>query len=297
MYEVITTEEVNSTDLTSYLPEHTKMISMINENYPEIQRATSLFGKSQSQFMDNFLTVTQPTALRSVRQILAEINKSKSALDEAKFKRAKSEVQIKILERDIEEVTDPLKRELIQIKIDQKKSQLENGIVYISGAIRKIANYIEQYNSILKSKNIKEFNEIDFEEDEERYHIMTAFNQGTIAARSRNGIIDEGNHIYFQQIGINGASAQMEVNVYLAMEGKLFKDKQNAIQEAYKSKQPIEPFLEMPEPTHDMYMQFLNNMGDKYKGVSKEYAVYKGMTGEVTELASLKTGDTRLIKQ
>lgn len=105
--------------------------------------------------------------------------------------------------------------------------------------------------------NIKSFDEVDFEAEEERYHVMTAFNQALIAARSRGGTVDEGNHIYFQQIGINGASAQREVRNHLTSEGKMIHENR--------------------EPTHNMVLGFLNAVAEKYEGCSKVYAEKKGM--------------------
>jgi hypothetical protein len=66
--------------IVSYMPEHHEMISKIQESLPEIQRASSMFFKTQSQFMDNMLTVSHPTPIRNLRQILAEMRKARDAL-------------------------------------------------------------------------------------------------------------------------------------------------------------------------------------------------------------------------
>lgn len=262
--------------LISYSPEHKEMLEVIKKSNPEIQRATSLFNKRQSQFMDNMLTVSHPTPLRNLRQILSEMSRTREAIKEQHFEIKKKEIQIKIKERDLNEEKDDLKKELLEVEIFELYSQIENSKGYLSGAIRKLTNYTEQYNSILESKGVENFNEIDFEKDEERYHIMKAFEQALNAARSRNGTVDEGNMIYFTQIGINGGSAQREIFNYLAEEGKLIANGE--------------------EPSHNMTLSFLNKMADKYSGTSKDYANYKGMTGKITDIAALKKGDTRLLE-
>jgi hypothetical protein len=71
--------------LIEYAPEHKEMIENITRNHPEITRATSLFGKTQSQFMDNTMTVSHMTPLRNARQILAEMERTRNALKEAFF--------------------------------------------------------------------------------------------------------------------------------------------------------------------------------------------------------------------
>ena len=86
---------------------------------------------------------------------------------------------------------------------------------------------------------------------------MKAFEQGICAARSHGGFIDEGNQIYFTQIGINGTVAQVEVTNYLNWESIMLHNQK--------------------EITHEDQMVWLNAMADKFKGCSKAYAKYKGM--------------------
>lgn len=261
--------------LIAYDPAHKEMLQVIQDNMPEVQRATSFFGKSQSQFMDNMLTVSHTTPLRNLRQILAEIEKKKSALREAYFKTQKKDVEIRMKQRELDKETDDLKQEMLYIEIQELRTQAAESGLYISGAVRALANYLSQYNSILEKMGKTEFNEIDFEKEEEKYHIQKAFEQGLTAARSRGMVIDEGNMIYFTQIGINGAMAQAEVRGYLILE-------QEMIQKGLY-------------PTHKDFLDFLEAMSKKYSGSAKAYAEAKGMTGEITKVAALQEGDKRLL--
>lgn len=253
--------------LAEILPGHEKMLSLIEQNVPEIARASSLFRKSQSQFMDNVLTVSNLTPIRNLRQILAEIENTMHALRETYYRRKRIEVEIKKLQRRLENETDDLERELIEIDIADKKSDLQMGTGYISGAIRKVTNYIVQYNSIIEQYGVENFNEIDFEEDEERYHIMKAFEQALCAARSRGGLIDEGNQIYFHQIGINGGAAQVDVLRFFETEKSYFNQKR--------------------EPPHSLVLDFLLEMADKYKGCSINIQIFKGMKSDITKIATV----------
>lgn len=263
-------------EISKSLPEHEKMLEVISQGAAEIHRATSLFGKSQSQFMDNLLTVSHPTPIRNLRQILAEMDRARSALKENFFKHKKKEIEIKKKTIELESCENELDRELIELEIMEYQANKEESQKYISGAIRKLANYQIQYNSILSTLGVSSFNEIDFEVEEERYHIMKAFEQGVCAARSRGGVIDEGNHIYFTQIGINSGVAQKEVLSYLSRESDLIQKGE--------------------EPTHAMFLMFLNVMAEKFKGCSIQYAKYKGQTGEISEIAALKKGDMRFLE-
>jgi hypothetical protein len=265
------------------MPEHGPKIQVIKEGLPEVVRATSLFFKTQSQFMDNMLTVTAYTPLRNLRQILAEMNKTREAIKEAHFNLLDKQVDVEILQRDMEKETDELKRKKMLIEIKKTEANAESTRGYISGAIRKLTNYTEQYNMIMEQHKLHNWNEADFEKEEERYHIMKAFEQAMCAARSRGGLIDEGNMIYLTQLGINGAGAQREINEYLALEQALLNDRDKEGKPAPK------------EPTHKMFMNFLNLMADKYAGCAVNFAKAKGMS-TVTQTALIQKGNTTLIE-
>src|SRR3972149_5531589 len=139
-----------------------------------------------------------------IEKSMPEINKE--ALRYNYFKLEKKKVKTKKLQRDIEIESDPLERELLQLKIDEFNSIIETSHGFIAGCIRQTKNYIDQYNSVRKENNIREdWDEADFEKEEEKYHIKKAFQQALIAARARPDYsIDEGNQIYMSQVGING---------------------------------------------------------------------------------------------
>lgn len=237
--------------------QYQSMLSRISERFPVIAKATKNFNKQQSQFMNHVMTVSQPTAIRSMRQILAEITRKREALNEAYFKLKKQKVKQKKKRKALEVASDPLDREMLEIEIEEIDSKMSITMGYVEGAIRTIASYMAQYDSLLKQTGKDELTEEDFEKDEERYHIMTAFTQALTAARSRGGIIDEGNHIYFQQLGINGTMAQHEVSLLLAYEGKML--------------------VEGNEIDHNLVPVWLNDMAEKYKGCADRYAKLRGL--------------------
>jgi len=236
---------------------HNELLISISKDLPIINKLSENFGKTQSQFMDNMLTTSHPTPIRNIRQILAEINKSIEALKESYYKNRKKEVEVKILERDLEKEEDELKKELLGVEIEEKLVQLETSKKYIQGAIRKIANYKDQYNNILKHLNVSSIDEIDFEKEEEEYHIKKAFEQGLNAARANGGRIDEGNQIYLTQLGINGTVAQTCVTGYLLLEQNLIK--------------------EGKEVDAELQWKFLDDMYKKFKGSAEKYANKKGL--------------------
>lgn len=244
-------------ELLKDIPEHKGMLDIIQNNLPAIQKETKIYGKSQSQLMDSMLTVSHTTPLRNIRQCMAEIEKTTQALRDSYFKNRISKVKIKMLHREKEQESDPLKKELLQIKIDRKLASIESIKPYISGAIRKITNYILQIEQIKKAHNISEINELDFEEEEEKYHIQKAFEQGLCSARSHGGFIDEGNQIYLQQLGINGGVAQAYMTAYLNDE--------------------MEMINRGVSVSHAATLKFLEQMAFRFKGCTKIYSDFKGM--------------------
>lgn len=254
------------------------MVEIINQTLPEINRATNLFNKTQSQFMDNMLTVSHITPIRNLRQILAEIKRTRQALGEAYYAIQKKRVEIEKKQQEKVGISgfSPLNLKRLDIEIEELDWQISCIQENVSGAIRKLTNYSLQYKSIQEHYHLQNFNEQDFEEEEERYHITKAFEQALNAARV-TGRIDEGNQIYLEQLGINGTVAQVEVINYLNRESYLLS--------------PVDsrgnPKL-VVEPTHEMQLGFLLSMADKFKGCTKRYAAWKGMADTKTVEALVK---------
>jgi len=237
--------------------QYQNMLSEVSEYYPVIAKATRNFNKTQSQYMNNMMTVSQPTELRSLRQILAEITKSKQALDETFYKIRKQEIEVKVKQRQLGTEKDELVCEMLQVEVAELESKNRNTMGYVEGAIRRVSAFMVQYRTLLKTCGKEEVTEEDFEKDEERYHIMKMFEQALCAARSRGGSIDEGNHIYAYQIGISGTAAQVEVSTLLETEGKMI--------------------VAGKMPTHEMTWKWMHEMADKYAGSAKKFCELKGM--------------------
>jgi len=253
---------------------YVQMSKDIQKNLPMIQEASSHFGKTQSQFMDNFLTLSHPTPLRNARQALAELNKSIAALKEAQYKLSKKKLLIKRLEKDLSVETDDIKKEELQLEIDYESSNIATTMLYVEGAVRSVTNYTEQYKQIMKSAGYDEMSEADFEKEEERYHIMKAFDQAICAARAHGGLIDEGNHIYLSQIGVNGQMAQHFLN-------KFFEQERLVI-------------LNGGGLTSGFQRAFLKNMADHFAGCSNQMAEAKGMQATSPSALLTKEPETKL---
>ena len=238
--------------------EYKVMLDNINKTLPAIKQSSSNFYKSHSQFMGVMLDVTAITPIRSVKHTLAEIDKTRMALEEAHLKMMKKDIELRQKEKELanDDFKDDLAKELIETEILEIKVNMNNIQNSISGAIRKMNFFTNQYKSILKKLGKDDITEEEYEKEESRYHVMTCMKQALNAARARGGVIDEGNLIYLFDMGINSAQAQAEIYAYLKMENKLMD--------------------EGKAPTHEMTMQWLEACADKFSGDADKFAERRG---------------------
>ena len=238
--------------------EYKQMLTNINATLPAIKQSSSNFYKSHSQFMGVMLDVTAITPIRSVKHTLAELDKTRMALEEAQLKMMKKDIELRQKEKKLADgdFKDELERELLETEILEVKVNMNNIQNSVSGAIRKMNFFTNQYKSILKKLGKDDITEEEYEKEESRYHVMTCMKQALNAARARGGVIDEGNLIYLFDMGINSAQAQAEIYAYLEMENKLMKEGRT--------------------PTHEMTMQWLEACADKFSGESVKFAERRG---------------------
>lgn len=250
-----------STALAVKKPEYNLMLKNIDSKMPAVVRDTSNFHKSHSQFMQVTLDVTAITPIRSIKHTLAEIDRTRSALQEAYINLRKKEIELRRKQDQLENPKEPLDqfdKELLEVEILEIQGQLEGTQNHVNGALRKMNFMVNQHAQLLEKVGKNEITEEDYEREESRYHIMTCMKQALNAARSRNGMIDEGNLIYLFDLGINAAQAQAEVYAYLNMENQLISNGQ--------------------APTHEMTMRWLEACADKWADDPEKFAARRGFS-------------------
>jgi len=238
--------------------EYKGMLKNISTNLPAIKKSSSNFYKSHSQFMGVMLDVTAITPIRSIKHTLAELDKTRMALEEAHLKMMKKDIELRAKEKKLDDgdFKDDFEKETLSVEILEIKVNMNNIQNSITGAVRKMSFFTTQYNSILKKLGKDDITEEEYEKEESRYHVMTCMKQALNAARARGGVIDEGNLIYLFDMGINSAQAQAEVYAYLEMENKLM--------------------AEGKAPTHEMTMQWLEACADKFSNDAEKFAERRG---------------------
>ena len=253
------------TNLPVAKPEYNLMLKNIESRMPAVVKDSSNFHKSHSQFMQVTLDVTAITPIRSIKHTLAEIERTKMALQEAYINLRKKQVEKKRKEAALLTATDEFDRELLEIEIMEINTHTENAQNAVHGAVRKMNFLVNQHHQLLEKVGKNEITEEDYEKEEARYHIMTCMKQALNAARSRGGVIDEGNLIYLFDLGINAAQAQAEVIAYLRVEAELIEQGK--------------------APTHEMTMRWLEACADKWQEDPAKFAARRGFS--VFDRASL----------
>lgn len=245
------------TDIELALPkDYEPMLKKIDLVMPLANIDTQQFNKSASQFKSTILDITDLTPINSAKHLLASIQRTRQALEEASISLRRKKLELNQKERELLSAEGDA-AEVLLIDIDELRIQIANIEAAGQGAIRKLAALLDQYQTILAALGKDHLTELDYEQDQARYHIMTAFNQALTAARSRGGLIDEGNHIYLFQLGINGAVAQREVTALLEAE-------QEAINNGVN-------------PTHEGVIKWLNLIANKYEQAPALYALKRNM--------------------
>jgi hypothetical protein len=178
------------------------------------------------------------------------------ALEESyvSLKRKQIELKQKTLQHD--NLEEGYEKELLWVDIVEINTQMGNIENSIKGALRKASFFSTQYDALMQKLGKEEITEEDYEVNEARHHVMTAMKQALIAARTRGGMIDEGNHIYLFDMGINGAVAQAEIIAYLQMEEEML--------------------IKGEIPTHEMTINWLEACADKFAKCGTDFAELRG---------------------
>jgi len=229
-----------------------KKLAIIAEKMVEIDRVNHTAGRSQTQTTNQLMSLTMMTdsPYRRLRQCLSQIERKRSALDEAYFKMKKKQVLIKAWYDKGDEMS--------VIKAQEAEHQMIRQKDYIDAAFKEIATFQCAYDEIRESHNIpKKWDERDAELAEIDHHIKQAFRQ---AHRDmvNTGRIGLGNMEYMEQYGIHIQTATKIIGDYIASEDKMIAEgKMPTVNRLYD-------FLDrMADTFHDAHKDVMKRIGIK----------------------------------
>ena len=181
----------------------------------KVKYTERIWDRSRSQFMLKHLTCSQADNWTRLRQVSAEMANKRMALNEAKFGYMESQVKIKMKRKKLDEETDPLKKELLEIQTAKMESQSSEVLVKVEGALKEIETLATMHDQL--KEIIGDVSEEEFEKAQVQSHIKRAMTQSVREVRER-GAIGCGNQEYLEQVGVSVTSALKEIRDFLQQE-------------------------------------------------------------------------------
>lgn len=198
------------------LAENTQLVDAALQNSNELQ---NIWNRSHSQWDWKHINLSYHSEFKNVRQIAAEINRKKQALDEAKWKHVRNEIKLKKIEEKLNSGTlDYWKEVELRVDLAEKHEQMATGSTYIEGAMKDILALNELYDQ-MKDK-FDGFTETDFELEESKSHLKRSLVQCIRDVR-QTGSITKGEQEYLEQIGVNPSKMLGKIREYVDQERKV----------------------------------------------------------------------------
>jgi len=271
----------NSKSLVDFKVFDDAKLAKLAKNMPEINRATQVFGRQNSQATGKLMSLNMisQSPYRRLKQCLAKIERKRSALKENIFKlrkeklkmdkllyqKEKFEDQLKLTDVDTDPQEIEFKIQHINIQLQEKAANISDTNLYIEGALKEIGMYQDAYSEIKESYNIPDtWDENDFEKCEVEEHVKTAFLH-LIRDIEMNGRVNVGTHEYLEQYGVNPHTATKLVQIYLNNIEKMISEGK------YANITVLYDFLdEMYNTFRDEYKHAMRRIGLK-KLISEDY--------------------------
>ena len=235
-----------------------KKLQKINSFMLEVDRATSIFNKTNSQTTSSLMTLTmlESGPYRILRQILAQIEKKRSALKEIIFKHGKDKIRVDEISEQLELGNNKVpinyfKIRRLELEVFELNYNINDAQGYIEGALKEIGAYQERYKEILKNNNIPDdWDEKDFEKAEIEHHIKSIFRN---AIRDKiSGGCNQGTMEYMEQFGINPIVGYKLVDGYVQSVNNAINIEEDKL------------------PSIDIEYKFLDSMYDLFKDEYKK---------------------------
>ena len=128
-----------------------KVMAKISERMKEIDRANNSVYKKNTQATSQLMTLTMmcDAPYRRLRQVLAQIDSKRNAIEDAVFKMRKSKIRLKRL-REKED-------ELSQVRADELDNGFYRSKKLLEASLKELATYQDVYDEIKQAHNLEQF--------------------------------------------------------------------------------------------------------------------------------------------
>jgi len=197
------------------LNENALIVDQALQNVGELQ---NIWNHSHSQWTWKHINLSYHSPFKNMRQIAAEINSKKNALNEAKWRKIKNEAKARKIEEQLFQGVDDYWKEVdLKIKLAELKESDIESTTYIEGAMKDVLALQDMYEQ-LKEK-VNSFSEEDFELEETKSHLKRSIVQCIRDVRQA-GVISKGEQEYVEQIGVNPSKLQKLIQNYVKQEAE-----------------------------------------------------------------------------
>ena len=180
-----------------------------------VQYTERIWDRSRSQWILKFLTCSNADGWLRMRQISAEMNRKRMALQEAKFNYMKRLTEAKIKREDMLSEESENRKLLLEIEAAEKESQAAETLVKVEGALKEVETLAQMHDQ-LKEK-LGDITEEEFEKGQAKSHIKRATMQA-IREVKECGKIKTGNAEYLEQSGLSTTAILRDIFDFLKEE-------------------------------------------------------------------------------
>jgi len=259
---LVETNKLNGSTSLSLLKESaltldSKALEKIAARLPEQLRASNTAGRRNTQTTSQLMTLNMAgdEPYRHLRQILAQIEKKKNAVEDASFKLRKDEIRKERLAEKDDEIS--------KICIQELTVKAERHRIYIEGAVKEIGMFQDVYDDIRETHGIPEkWDERDSEKGEIRHHIKMGF-RTAFQELMCNGMVGRGSSEYLEQFCVHPQAARRQLHDYIPANEELLNNGK--------------------EPNIEHFHNFLDAMADKYKDAHKAVMKRIGLKNLIRE--------------
>jgi hypothetical protein len=189
---------------------------LVTEAFANTNELQNIWNRSHSQLDWKHINMSYHGDFKNVRQIAAEINRKKQAIDESKWRHVKNEIKLRKIEEKLENPDlSYWKRIDLQVELAQLRESIASGTTYIEGAMKDVLALNDLYEQ-MKDK-FEGFTESDFEREESKSHLKRSVVQCIRDVR-QSGSITKGEQEYLEQIGVNPTKMLYLIREYINKE-------------------------------------------------------------------------------
>ena len=215
----------------------------------KVQYTERIWDRSRSQWVLKFLTCSNADGWLRMRQISAEMNRKRMALQEAKFGYMKKLTEAKIKRDEMLEEGNENKKLLLEIEAAEFESQAAETLIKVEGALKEVETLAQMHDEL--KERLGDITEEEFEKAQTRAHIKRATMQAVREVKEC-GKIKCGNAEYLEQSGLSTSAIYGEILAFIEKESK------SGIGDT------------------SMLHQFLDAVADKYEGAAIQQAEWLG---------------------